>query len=205
MIGGDVADMNAAIARVRAWDDAFIGQARAVIDGEQVPDKEVKLKHLKRLKKDTDESWERKVAAYQRDVHEACVYTCASLATTAEQRNVMLDLVQAYAVEKKRLNMAEFSDFTIAAYQLVTRFPSIGARYRRRFSHVLLDEYQDTSTTQAALIATLFQGGGTAVSAVGDPFQSIYAWREPRRVPHVPERLPPAGRPQTLLAERHPP
>ena len=177
MIGGDVADMNAAIARVRAWDDAFIGQARAVIDGEQVPDKEVKLKHLKRLKKDTDESWERKVAAYQRDAHEACVYTCASLATTAEQRNVMLDLVQAYAVEKKRLNMAEFSDFTIAAYQLVTRFPSIGARYRRRFSHVLLDEYQDTSTTQAALIATLFQGGGTAVSAVGDPFQSIYAWR----------------------------
>ena len=177
MIGGDVTDMHAAIARVRAWDDAFIGQVRAVIDGEQVPDKEVKLKQIKRLKKDTDESWERKVAGYQRDAHEACVYTCASLATTAEQRNVMLDLVEAYAAEKKRLNMAEFSDFTIAAYQLVTRFPSIGARYRRRFSHVLLDEYQDTSTTQAALIATLFQGGGTAVSAVGDPFQSIYAWR----------------------------
>lgn len=177
MIGGEVADMNTAIARVRAWDDAFIGQAHAVIDGEQVPDKAVKLKHIKRLKKDTDESWEKKVAGYQRDAHEACVYTCASLATTAEQRNVMLDLVEAYAAEKKRLNMAEFSDFTIAAYQLVTRFPSIGARYRRRFSHVLLDEYQDTSTTQAALIATLFQGGGTAVSAVGDPFQSIYAWR----------------------------
>ena len=104
--------------------------------------------------------------------------------------------------------MAEFSDFTIAAYQLVARFPSIGERYRRRYTHVLLDEYQDTSTTQAMLLATLFHpqsadadadrsssrwreaarsAGGwskdgvglsrSAVNAVGDPFQSIYAWR----------------------------
>lgn len=177
MIGGDVADMPSAIAKVRAWDDAFVKQVRSVIEGEDIPEQAVKLKRQKRLKKDTDESWAQKVASYQRDAHAACVYTCASLVQTAEQRNVMLDLVEAYAAEKRRLNMAEFSDFTIAAYQLVTRFPSIGARYRKRFSHVLLDEYQDTSTTQAALIATLFRGEDTAVSAVGDPFQSIYAWR----------------------------
>ncbi len=52
--------------------------------------------------------------------------------------------------------MAEFSDFTIAAFQLVTLFPSIGATYRKRYTHVLLDEYQDTSTTQAALLTALF-------------------------------------------------
>ena len=76
--------------------------------------------------------------------------------------------------------MAEFSDSTIAAFQLVTRFPSIGATYRKRYSHVLLDEYQDTSTTQAALLASLFHVDSarrSAVNAVGDPFQSIYAWR----------------------------
>lgn len=76
--------------------------------------------------------------------------------------------------------MAEFSDFTIAAYQLIERFPSIGERTRRRYSHVLLDEYQDTSTTQAALLAALFHVDASqrsAVNAVGDPFQSIYAWR----------------------------
>ena len=76
--------------------------------------------------------------------------------------------------------MAEFSDFTIAAFQLVSRFPSIGAAYRKRYSHVLLDEYQDTSTTQAALLSALFHVDDThrsAVNAVGDPFQSIYAWR----------------------------
>ena len=46
---------------------------------------------------------------------------------------------------------------------------------------MLLDEYQDTSTTQAMLLAALFHpddgGPCSAVSAVGDPFQSIYAWR----------------------------
>lgn len=45
---------------------------------------------------------------------------------------------------------------------------------------MLLDEYQDTSTTQAALLAALFHVDASqrsAVNAVGDPFQSIYAWR----------------------------
>ncbi|MBW3094329.1 ATP-dependent helicase [Bifidobacterium sp. 64T4] len=177
MIGGDVTDMHTAIARVREWDDAFIERTRRLIEGENIPENAIKLKPPKRTKKDTDDIWERKLEEFQQAAHDACVYTCASLADTAERRNLLLDLVEAYDAEKRRLNMAEFSDFTIAAYQLVTRFPSIGARYRNRFSHVLLDEYQDTSTTQAALIATLFNGDGTVVSAVGDPFQSIYAWR----------------------------
>lgn len=124
------------------------------------------------------------------------------------RRETLLTLVEEYEREKRVQNMAEFSDFTIAAYQLVARFPSIGERYRRRYTHVLLDEYQDTSTTQAMLLATLFHpqsadadadrsssrwrqaarsAGGwskdgvglsrSAVNAVGDPFQSIYAWR----------------------------
>lgn len=96
--------------------------------------------------------------------------------------------------------MAQFSDFTIAAYRLVTHFPSIAEQYRRQYSQVLLDEYQDTSTTQAMLIATLFhkKTNGveeasvaaktsenqdflttqqTNIAAVGDPFQAIYSFR----------------------------
>lgn len=109
-----------------------------------------------------------------------CVYNSAQLASVAKQRNLLLDLVLDYHAEKRACNMAEFSDFTIAAFQLVSRFPSIGATYRKRYSHVLLDEYQDTSTTQAALLSALFHVDDThrsAVNAVGDPFQSIYAWR----------------------------
>ncbi|MBT1182178.1 UvrD-helicase domain-containing protein [Bifidobacterium sp. CP2] len=177
MIGDGVTDMRQAIAAVRAWDDAFIARVRDAIGDETVPEERPKPPKPKRTKKDTDATWQAKVERQRRIQHDLCLFTCAGLAGTAERRNLLLRLVSEYADEKRRRNMAEFSDFTIAAYQLVTRFPSIGERYRERFSHVLLDEYQDTSTTQATLIATLFQGGGTAVSAVGDPFQSIYAWR----------------------------
>ena len=59
---------------------------------------------------------------------------------------------------------------------------------RDRFRVVLLDEYQDTSQAQVALLRPLF-GGGHPVTAVGDPCQSIYGWRGASagtldRVPH---------------------
>ncbi|WP_055426876.1 ATP-dependent DNA helicase [Bifidobacterium aesculapii] len=177
MIGADVADMATAIGKVRAWDTAFAAQVRRAIGAERVPEDEPKLTRPRRLKKDSDATWSGKLEEYHDRLHAACVYHCANLIDVVEQRDVLLDLVEAYTAEKRRLNLAEFGDFTIAAYQLVTRFPSIGERYRQRFGHVLLDEYQDTSTTQAALLATLFHDDATAVNAVGDPFQSIYAWR----------------------------
>lgn len=102
------------------------------------------------------------------------------LIVVTNRRQQLLPLVLEYADEKRQRRMAEFSDFTIAALRLVTRFPSIGAEYRRRYTHVLLDEYQDTSTAQAALLAGLFHQGPdrrSAVTAVGDPYQSIYSWR----------------------------
>ena len=177
MIGADVTDMATAIGKVRAWDTAFAAQVRQAIGAEPVPESEPKLTRPRRLKKDSDAAWSGKLEEYHDRLHAACVYHCAHLIDVADQRDVLLDLVEAYTAEKRRLNLAEFGDFTIAAYQLVTRFPSIGERYRQRFGHVLLDEYQDTSTTQAALLATLFHDDATAVNAVGDPFQSIYAWR----------------------------
>lgn len=179
MIGEDCATIAEAIDRCRQWDGAFAAQVRQAIGGQEMPEGEASAKPPKRAKKDSDEDWERKRDAYLAKLHANCVFHCGQLLETAEKRDILLDLVEEYDHEKRRLNMAEFSDFTIAAYQLVHRFPSIGQRYRRRFSHVLLDEYQDTSTTQAALLAALFHGSGdsSALNAVGDPFQSIYAWR----------------------------
>ena len=58
--------------------------------------------------------------------------------------------------------------------------PEVGAAERSRFRVVLLDEYQDTGHAQRVLLSSLF-GGGTdarlALTAVGDPMQSIYGWR----------------------------
>lgn len=207
MIGGSTTTMDEAIGRVRAWDQAFLAQLDIAIGDTPVPDEAPKTKVPTKNKKDTEETFAAKQEEYRAQLRDICVYKCAQLRDVTRRRETLLTLVEEYEREKRVQNMAEFSDFTIAAYQLVARFPSIGERYRRRYTHVLLDEYQDTSTTQAMLLATLFHpqsdadadrsssrwreaarsagewskdGVGlsrSAVNAVGDPFQSIYAWR----------------------------
>ena len=181
MIGGDCSSFDEAVARVREWDEAFVAQVAKVLEDEDVPADEPKPgKAPKQRKKESDADFEKRKRAYRAQCHQLCVHNTARLADVARERNLLLDLVADYNAEKHALNMAEFSDFTIAAFQLVTRFPSIGATYRKRYTHVLLDEYQDTSTTQAALLTALFHVDDTrrsAINAVGDPFQSIYAWR----------------------------
>lgn len=207
MIGGSTTTMDEAIGRVRAWDQAFLAQLDIAIGDTPVPDEAPKAKVPTKNKKDTGETFAAKQEEYRAQLRDICVYKCAQLRDVTRRRETLLTLVEEYEREKRVQNMAEFSDFTIAAYQLVARFPSIGERYRRRYTHVLLDEYQDTSTTQAMLLATLFHpqsdadadrsssrwreaarsAGGrskdgvglsrSAVNAVGDPFQSIYAWR----------------------------
>lgn len=207
MIGGSTTTMDEAIGRVRAWDQAFLAQLDIAIGDTPVPDEAPKAKVPTKNKKDTEETFAAKQEEYRAQLRDICVYKCAQLRDVTRRRETLLTLVEEYEREKRVQNMAEFSDFTIAAYQLVARFPSIGERYRRRYTHVLLDEYQDTSTTQAMLLATLFHpqsdadadrsssrwreaarsagewskdGVGlsrSAVNAVGDPFQSIYAWR----------------------------
>ena len=228
MIGADVSSVDEAIARIRQWDADFIQRLDTAIGEQHVPQEMPKAKAPTRARKDTDASYAAKQDEYRAQLHELCVWRCDRLRDVAQRRDVLLDLVAEYEREKRRQNMAEFSDFTVAAYQLVSRFPSISQTYRRRYSHVLLDEYQDTSTTQAMLIAALFhpsqntdtvtsvtsaashsvtalsqhtqhaqhtQHDGVPqhllarslkrpvtdsyahVNAVGDPFQSIYAWR----------------------------
>ena len=62
---------------------------------------------------------------------------------------------------------------------LAARVAGVGAVAdieRQRYGVVLLDEYQDTGHAQTVMLAGLF-GGGHPVTAVGDPFQSIYGWR----------------------------
>ncbi|MFT8787866.1 MAG: UvrD-helicase domain-containing protein [Bifidobacterium psychraerophilum] len=208
MISEDCPSFDEAAARVSAWDEAFIDSLRAAIDGEDIPEKELTASALgmpRRNKKDSESDYVEKLRQMRDRQHLQELFDANRLLQVAGQREVLLDLARQYEEAKRAANMAEFSDFTLAAFQLVTRFPSIGAHYRQRFSHVFLDEYQDTSTTQAMLLAALFhidgprsdrhqsadgrqtqgqkvQGqrgsyGRTSVTAVGDPFQSIYAWR----------------------------
>lgn len=100
-----------------------------------------------------------------------------------EQRLELLGLTTAYADLKRRLGYVEFADQMAVAARLAEQVPAVGELLRQQFRVVLLDEYQDTSSAQAALLRALFSGPdashgrGHAVTAVGDPHQAIYGWR----------------------------
>jgi DNA helicase-2/ATP-dependent DNA helicase PcrA len=96
----------------------------------------------------------------------------------------------AYAEYQRRLkaaNSLDFDDLIMTAVHLLQAFPDLREQYRRRFRHVLVDEYQDTNHAQYALVRELC-GVNTEVGAgpevdppelmvVGDSDQSIYAFR----------------------------
>ncbi len=97
------------------------------------------------------------------------------LRSLGERRN-LLDLVAEYRRRKRTADSLDFGDQIAFAAELARSVPHVGQVERARFRVVLLDEYQDTSYAQVELLAGLF-GGGHAVTAVGDPHQSIYGWR----------------------------
>ncbi|MEP7764806.1 ATP-dependent DNA helicase [Sanguibacter sp. 25GB23B1] len=98
------------------------------------------------------------------------------LAQSLMERRRLLDVVEAYQARKRAMDAVDFGDQIALAAQLAEEVPAVAAGERARFKVVLLDEYQDTSYAQIRLLAALF-GDGHAVTAVGDPNQSIYGWR----------------------------
>nr|WP_269327392.1 ATP-dependent DNA helicase [Kineosporia mesophila] len=93
-----------------------------------------------------------------------------------QARRALIPLVDAYQRRKREQEVLDFGDQVALAAQLASTVPDVGEVERQRFRVVLLDEYQDTSHAQVVLLQELF-GGGHPVIAVGDPHQSIYAWR----------------------------
>ncbi len=97
------------------------------------------------------------------------------LVTSARHRRQLLPLVEQFAQEKRRLGAADFADQLVWAARLA-EVADVQEMERQRYRAVLLDEYQDTGHAQIELLRRLF-GAGHPVTAVGDPFQSIYGWR----------------------------
>jgi DNA helicase-2/ATP-dependent DNA helicase PcrA len=100
----------------------------------------------------------------------------ASLALRAR----LVDVVEAFTERKREGDLIDFADQVALAARVAKQVPEVGAGERARFPVVLLDEYQDTSVAQLVLLRHLFgaeTGSGHAVTAVGDPHQSIYGWR----------------------------
>ncbi|WP_138734852.1 DNA helicase PcrA [Modestobacter excelsi] len=94
-------------------------------------------------------------------------------------------LKEAYTLYQRRLREAhamDFDDLIMTTVHLLQAFPDVAEHYRRRFRHVLVDEYQDTNHAQYVLVRELVGGHDGPVPpaelcVVGDADQSIYAFR----------------------------
>jgi ATP-dependent exoDNAse (exonuclease V) beta subunit len=88
----------------------------------------------------------------------------------------LLELFSArFAVAKERRAGIDFEDLQLLAARLLERTET-GAAYRARFSHLLVDEFQDTNRLQLRLIEAL-RGPKCQLMVVGDELQSIYGFR----------------------------
>jgi len=82
----------------------------------------------------------------------------------------------AYETACERSGAVDFAELLLRALETLRDTPALLDNYRRRFKHLLIDEFQDTNTIQYAWIR-LLAGDTGFVFAVGDDDQSIYAWR----------------------------
>ena len=128
-------------------------------------------------------------------------------------------LAEAYALYQRRLHEADaldFDDLIMTTVTLLQAFPDVAEHYRRRFRHVLVDEYQDTNHAQYVLVRELVGAGpatptatpvrrGRRAGAVRRRRRRPVDLRLPRRDdpqhPRVRARLP--GRPTILLEQNY--
>lgn len=103
-----------------------------------------------------------------------------NMLATQTERAELVPLIDALHRRMRELKVMDFGMQMAAAARLAEAFPQVGEQLRNRYRVVLLDEYQDTGHAQRVLLSALFGGGADdelALTAVGDPIQSIYGWR----------------------------
>ncbi|CDO27606.1 ATP-dependent helicase [Mycolicibacterium porcinum] len=143
--------------------------AEHLVDTDQLRDTHVELERLVHTLP---------AGLYQRD-RGPSQWLLKMLATQTE-RTELVPLIDALHQRMRADKVMDFGMQMSAAARLASKFPQVGEQLRQRFRVVLLDEYQDTGHAQRVALSSLFGGGvddGLALTAVGDPIQSIYGWR----------------------------
>lgn len=94
----------------------------------------------------------------------------------AKEDKILQDVYAMYQSRLKEYHALDFDDLLFQTVQLFKQHPEILEQYQKRWSFILIDEYQDTNEAQYT-IARLLATKHNNVFAVGDPDQSIYSWR----------------------------
>ncbi len=95
----------------------------------------------------------------------------------AKREEILAAIYEAYAQRKRQSNSMDFDDLLVNLLRLLREHDDLRQELQGRFSHILVDEYQDTNSLQEAIIDQLAGGEHSSLMVVGDDAQSIYSWR----------------------------
>jgi DNA helicase-2/ATP-dependent DNA helicase PcrA len=155
------------------WREAGLPQSFQILDSSD------QLSAIKRLMKslnvDTEKYEPKKVQRFINS-HKEAGRRARDAEAFDEYSMRLAELFEAYDAQCQREGVADFPELLLRSYELLYRNEPLREHYRDRFKHILVDEFQDTNTLQYRWLK-LFAGPHTALFAVGDDDQSIYAFR----------------------------
>ncbi len=175
------------------WMGTFHGIAHRILrqhasaanlpEGFQILDSEDQLRTIRRLLKilELDESrWPpRQIQSYINSKKDEGLRPHALGQGSDPFQRKMIDIYHHYEDHCQRAGVIDFAEILLRAHELWLNQPDILAEYQQRFSHILVDEFQDTNRIQYAWLRVL-AGHQAKLFVVGDDDQSIYGWRGAR-------------------------
>jgi DNA helicase II / ATP-dependent DNA helicase PcrA len=179
MVDGDVASM---------WVGTFHGLAHKMLrqnnkevglpDNFQVIDSEDQLAIIRRLMKQMEvdeDNWPPKKAQYYINGKKDEGLRSGSLVATHTHEAVFIEVFKRYDEICLTEGLVDFAELLLRGYELLDNAVVL-ARYQAKFTHILVDEFQDTNTIQYAWLQKLAMRAHS-ITIVGDDDQSIYGWR----------------------------
>ena len=165
----------------RHWQEAGLPQNFQIIDSDD------QLRIVKRLIKNLDredDAWVPREIQYFINAQKDEGLRPDHLDDDSDpNRRQMIAFYRQYEEVCQRGGLVDFAELLLRAHELWRDNPAILAMYQRRFSHLLVDEFQDTNAIQYAWLRLLAGKNGIPF-VVGDDDQSIYRWRG-ARVEHI--------------------
>jgi DNA helicase-2/ATP-dependent DNA helicase PcrA len=145
----------------------------------QILDSQDQLGVVKRVLKAMaldDEKYPPREAQYFINANKEQGLRAAQVESFDEYARRLAEVYTEYDAQCNREGVVDFAELLLRCYELLSRNEMLRRHYQQRFAHILVDEFQDTSRLQYRWLK-LLAGPQTAVFAVGDDDQSIYAFR----------------------------
>jgi DNA helicase-2/ATP-dependent DNA helicase PcrA len=161
----------------RHWNEAHLPQSFQIIDAD---DQQRMIRRMCRSLELDDTTWvPREIQYFINKQKDEGLRPDNISPDGDDNRRQLIHLYRLYQEACDKSGLVDFAEILLRAHELWLNNPDLLERYRRRFRHLLIDEFQDTNSIQYAWLRLL--AGDTGIPfAVGDDDQSIYAWRGAR-------------------------